>query len=172
MTEEKEQYNLFDGDDKTFTSVRETNANIREVCRPHTQATFKSDSERLYYAQLGDIPPTRYDEGGEPVYVFDNVWMHGTLWAAVAQQLFYDFPTIVKIKKGKPVVVNSDLFDNLDRGEVRRAFSDFLGKFETTPFGVKSLLDLLDSGQIRTIMQTVQGREESIQAATLNSEET
>lgn len=152
MTPENDQYTLFDGAEETYPTVLPSNENIRSVCRILTEAIFKSDDERLYYADIGDIPPDGYDKSGSPRYSFPNKWPPGPFWAALAQELFYGCPDLVKFSQPRPVITDRKAYDKLNRGEVRRAFDDFLGKFAATPYEVTSLLSLLDSDRIRKIM--------------------
>lgn len=153
--QEQKTYTIFDGSEEMFTPKTETNANIRAILSIPTQAAFKSDEERLYYAQEGDIPPAKFDADGTPHYSLANIYMQGSYWPALAQALFYGCPDIVSVKKGVVKVVNKELYDSLNRAEVRKAFNFFLGSFGATPYEVRSLLNVWDNAQIRQILQKV-----------------
>ncbi|MEX1120855.1 MAG: hypothetical protein WED82_01890 [Balneolales bacterium] len=149
-------YTLFDQDDREFTPVVTSNANIKRVCGILTQCSFKSHQERVYYAQLGDIAPGT-DEDGTLVYNFTEVFStKAVASAAIAQSLFYDFPTLIKTTDKGHSVLDKELYAQLIRSEVWRAFEDWLGKFGENPFEVTSFLNTLASNpSLTTIIQTM-----------------
>lgn len=155
---ETQKYQIFDSDDREFTPVVTSNANIRLVCEVLTQCSFKSHQERVYYAQLGDIPPST-EEDGTRVYEFTNVYESKALAAAaIAQRLFYDFPDAVSVDDNKAVVQDKELNAKLIRSEVWRAFEDWLGKFGENPFEVSSFLNVLATNPTLTnIVQAMTG---------------
>lgn len=155
---EEKTYNVFDGDDREFSLVVTSNANIQRVCKVLTQCSFKSHQERIHYAQLGDIPP-EVEEDGTPVYEFENVFNSKAIaTAAIAEKLFYDFPDnlLYRTSGSAPVPGPSELFEKLIRSEVWRAFEDWLGKFGENPFEVTALLNTLATNpSLATIIQTM-----------------
>lgn len=165
MSEEK-TYIIFDGDETEYQVVPPTNANIREVCRIITQAAHKSDEERLHYAQEGDISPDKFDNDGRPEYTLKNIYLQGTYWPALAQQLFFDCPKMLKVSKGDVKIADKEKYESLNRAEVRRAFNEFLGKFGATPFEVRSLLNVWDNGQIRGILEKIKELKQQEQPST------
>src|SRR5690554_5470920 len=99
-------YQIFDGDDQTFELVVTSNANIRKVCQVLTQAAHLSFEERVYYAQQGDIPPESIDAEGRASYTFENRYDAATVWPALAERLFYDFPVLTGINdEGRPYIL-------------------------------------------------------------------
>lgn len=150
---EKDTYRIFDNSEDEYVVRPATNANIREILTVPTQAIHKTNEERIYYAQEADLPPVSTSEDGHPVYTFLNLYMPANFWAALAQQLFFGCPEMIRVKDDSPVIVRQEHYDNLNREEVRRAFNTFLGKFACTPFEVRSLLNSWDSAQISGIME-------------------
>lgn len=155
---EEQKYKIFDSDDREFTPVVTSNANIKSVCEVLTQCSFKSHQERVYYAQIGDIAPST-EEDGTRVYEFTNVYESKALAAAsIAQRMFYDFPEVVSVKDSKTVINDSELNSKLIRSEVWRAFEDWLGKFGENPFEVSSFLNVLATNPTLTnIVQAMSG---------------
>jgi hypothetical protein len=152
---EEQTYQIFDGNDREFSTVLTSNANIRRVCEILTQCSFKSHAERVHYAELGDIPPEQ-EEDGTLVYDFTNVYTSKAIaCAAIAEQLFFDAPPLLHRPTGStPVPGPSELYDALIRSEVWRAFEDWLGKFGENPFEVTALLNTLAANpSLTTIIQ-------------------
>ncbi|WP_020403735.1 hypothetical protein [Gracilimonas tropica] len=147
-------YTIFDSDDREFTPVVTSNANIKKVCKILTECSFKSHRERVYYAQIGDLPAEE-DESGDRVYTFKNIYESKAVAAAmIAQQLFYEFPTLIKLDGDNPVIQDQDQLDKMIRSEVWRAFEDWLGKFGENLFEVTAFLNTLATNP--TLMTTVQ----------------
>lgn len=150
--DEKQTYSIFDGDEEQFQTVVETNANIRSVCRIITQAQFLSDEERIYYAEQGDIPPVEGKED-QLLYNFDNIYLPGQYWPAIAQVLFYGVDEMVKVKKGVAKIVDREKADSLNRAVVKEALTDFFFRCGITPHELRSSLSLLGSDRILEIIQ-------------------
>jgi len=94
---------------------RATNANISAVCRVMASCKHLDAEDIAYYEQLGGIPEQ------------DKVYTAATYPAALAEVLFVGFPTLVN--RGKKAVKVDAKNDELDRGEVVRAFDFFLNYF-------------------------------------------
>lgn len=155
---EEQKYQIFDADDREFTPVVTSNANIRSVCEVLTKCSFKSHQERVYYAQIGDITPST-EKDGTRVYEFTNVYdSKASAAAVIAQRLFYDFPEVVTVEDSTAKIKDKELSDKLIRSEVWRAFEDWLGKFGENPFEVSSFLNTLATNPTLTnIVQAMSG---------------
>lgn len=147
---EQSKYQLFDGKDEKFNLVVASNKRIRKVCEVLTQCrTFDNDS-RVYYAKHGDISPQEQGDG-DLTYSFKNRYDNVTVWPALAEVLFYDFPSLVELEEDGSAFIpdeNKEQFDNLIRSEVMRGRDDFLGKFGVTAPEVNNLLKSLANAQI------------------------
>lgn len=139
------KYKPFDGSDEAFQLRVASNANIKAICSVFVQCHQKDDAERLYYATHGEMEPERYDEDGSAVYTFSNIYDIRTMWPALAQALFYDFPAIVEVKDGTAKIVAQEKHDKLIRSEVMRGRDDFLAGFGLNPYEARNLLTMLSS---------------------------
>jgi len=149
-------YNIISGHDKEFELITTTNQNIQTVCQVPANTKFKHQKERIYYADIGEIEPTEIDEAGNKVFEFENLYNSKSVYyAGLAEVLFYDFPKILKRTKNGFEIENKKLNDKIDRGQVMKAFEDWLGKFGENPYEVKGFLSLLaGSPQLATMLMS------------------
>lgn len=149
-------YNIISGHDHEFELITTTNENIFKVCRIPTRTTFKTQEERVYYADIGEIEPTDVDEAGNRLFEFENLYnSKAVYYAALAEALFYDFPKILKKTNTGFEIENKKLNAKIDRGQVMKAFENWLGKFSENPYEVKGFLSLLaGSPQLATMLMS------------------
>jgi len=141
-----EEYNIIRGHDKAFQLVPTYNSNIHDVCKVATEASVLTHKERIYYAEIGEIEFSEEDKNGNPVFEFEQKYTSkGIYHVALAEALFLEFPKVLKFKKGKAIITDRKTYDKINRGEVYKAFEDFLGKFGENRYEVKGFLHLLAS---------------------------
>ncbi len=139
-----ETYNIIGGHDQEFELIPTYNENILKICSIPANTSFKTNEERIYYADIGEIPPAEIDQEGNKEFEFENLYNSKAVYiAAIAEAIFYEFPKILKKTKSGFVIVNKELSAKIDRSQVMRAFEDWLGKFGENPYEVKGFLSLL-----------------------------
>ncbi len=139
-----EAYNIISGYDQEFELIPTTNAAIFTVCSIPAQTAFKTNEERIYYADIGEIPPQEIDKEGNKQFEFENLYNSKAVYiAAIAEAIFFDFPKILKRTKIGFEIENKELNAKIDRSQVMKAFEDWLGKFSENLYEVKGFLSLL-----------------------------
>lgn len=129
-----QQYSIFDGEETLYRKKKTSNKNVRDIFQVLCQTAGRSIEEKKYYALHGGIEPKEVskNEQGERVfsYSFNTVYDRHTMYAALAEKLFYGAPKLgdIDLETGLYTVSDTDLFDDLIRNEVRRAFDDFVGE--------------------------------------------
>lgn len=154
--EKRPKFQIFDGDEKQYSLVVASNANIHDILEVICFTAGKPKEERQYYALHGELDPHRYEkdeETGEEVgyYRFHDRYTRANMFDALAEKLFYGIEPLGEIKEtdndqhpDEYVVTDKDRHANLIRSEVRSAFDSYLGEFGITPYEVGSLLDMLN----------------------------
>jgi hypothetical protein len=139
------KYKPFDGSDESFELKIDSNANIKKIGEVLTACYDKDQPERVYYAKHCEIPPESVEDG-QATYNLENLYSISMLWPALAQELFYGFPTLVEVNDGEAAVVDQKKKEKLIRSQVMAGRDDFLGTFGVTSYEASSLLSELAGG--------------------------
>lgn len=140
-------YNPFvgkDGPEHRFKLKPTSKLNVAAVCEVMAERMSLTYRSRASYADQAGITPSEYeeieipDESGkivdkrkQPVFDLEDVWSEYYIHAALAQEMFYNFPTIVQSEYDdesdtyKIDVIDEELFNSLSETEVNNAFLDF-----------------------------------------------
>ncbi|MCA1800324.1 MAG: hypothetical protein LC650_03435, partial [Actinobacteria bacterium] len=99
MSDKKNKYQVFDSaDDLEPLQLKTTsNNNIRRVCEILCNSIGKTEEERMYYAEQGEIQPETDKDTGDRLYRFKIEYPTiNVMWAALTEALFYGAPSLVK----------------------------------------------------------------------------
>lgn len=160
---EQNKYQIFDDKEaEHYQLVVASNGNIRKVCRVLTECHTLTQQQRVYYAKHGDIQPEIQEDektgDKSAVYTFKEKYDDVTVWAALAEVLFMDGPSLLNYDEDNNAYVpeeKQEQFDNLIRSQVMAGRDDFLQKFGVTAPEVNDLLKSLANVRIPLTMQNL-----------------
>ena len=151
----KETYQIFDAaeDTEPLRLVTTSNKNIRRVCVILCNSVGKTEEERMYYAEQGEIKPED-NNNGDRVYTFQIQYPTvNVMWAALAEALFYGVPELTRFNKETEEfeIKDREAVDSLIRGEVQSALINFFAAFGKRLYEDEMMLGLLPNDLITNL---------------------
>lgn len=127
-------FNGFDGPEHSFKLKPTSKGYVREVCDVQAKRMVLGDKLRCEYADQAGYPAAEKkklaDGSVRRVFELADVYSEYHIHAAMAQAMFFDFPELIAVSETDDEftidIVNQELFDALDDGQVNAAFLAFM----------------------------------------------